>query len=193
MTALKKIANPVAEVITLAEAKAHLREASSDFDAIIQGLIPVVRDEAEQRTGRSIGETTWLLTMDAFPEDDAAIPLPKPPALSLVSVAYTDSNGDSQTLSDTKYYLDNADDLSAWLLPVDSWPATKYAGANSVRVTYKAGYTADTLKPGTLQWMKMRLATWYEHVSTHGEGIPTSPSSFVDRLLDSATVDGGVG
>lgn len=183
--------------ITTADAKFHLREDLADAtnDAYIDALVIAAKEEAEQRTNRSIMNQTYTLTLDEFPE---AIRLDFAPILSVTSVEYKDpDSGEYVILSTDSYSADTASE-PGWIVPAYgySWPTT-LTDINAVRVIYKAGYsasattgTAQAAVPKSLrQWILLAVGDMYSHRSA-GSERPTVPHNFADRLLDRYKVYG---
>ena len=172
---------PSSEPISLAEAKAHLRVDTADEDPLIQNLIAAAREACEEWCGRSFVTQTLTLTLDRFPSpsltapgpetawsgsfrNDGTIELPRPPAISLTSITYIDTNGASQTLSSSGYKLDLASQ-PARLAPAfgTSWPATRDEIA-SVVIVYSAGYGAASAVPARAKAaILLLLGTLYEN------------------------------
>lgn len=175
-----KVLTPVAtEVVSLADAKVHLRVDHSSDDDLITALISAAREECEHLLERSIGQQTLSLSLDAFPAD--GIELPRPPVTSIVSIEYVDADGVTQALAGASYYLDDEQEPS-WVVPaygVD-WPDTRNE-ANAVVVTYVAGYT--TCPNAIRAWMLLRIGTLYRTREADSDR-PALPSPFADRLLD---------
>lgn len=65
--ALRQIAAPATEPITLEEAKLHLRVDTTDDDALITGLISAARVAAENICRRAFVTQQWELVIDSFP------------------------------------------------------------------------------------------------------------------------------
>ena len=67
------------------------------------------------------------------------------------------------------------------------WPAT-LPQIGAVTVSFTAGYgaTADKVPAGLVHWIKMRVATLYEHREevVSARGVNVTPLAFVDGLLD---------
>lgn len=190
--ALKLITPAAALAVALAEAKLHLRVDTSDEDTLITALIAAATDMAEQKTGRAIMAQTWELTLDAFPD---ALELTRVPVQSVTSVKYYDTTGAQQTLGNTLYALDNADEFGcAYVVPVysGSWPDTRDQ-INAVAVRYVAGYPdAAAVPEGIKQWIKLMVSTMFENRETEAYSSravsTTVQMRFVDRLLDRYTV-----
>lgn len=130
-----------AEPVTTAEIKSLIPLDGTDHDARIALLIPALRQQAEQITGRSFATNTWQIKLDSFP---AEIRLMWAPIVSVVSILYLDSAGVSQTLSSANYAVDTHSE-PGWILPAYGldWPET-YDTANAVTINYTAGYGAAT-------------------------------------------------
>lgn len=178
---LTKVADS-AEPFTVADAKTHLRETLVDAtnDAYITGLITVVRQAAEERLERSLLETVWKLTLDAFP---AVIVLERPPIQSVEWVKYVDSDGELQTLATTEYQVDIAKEPGR-VMPAYGklWPVTR-PQLGAVTVQFKAGYaSAAAIPTPIIQWMKLALWELYDHRSRSSER-PALPNGFADQLL----------
>ncbi len=100
---------PAAEPVTLADAKAHLRVDTAADDAVIAGMITVARSFVEDYCATRWATQTVAMRCDAWAD---LARLPEAPVQSVTSIAYTDTNGASQTLSTDVYEL-RADGLDA--------------------------------------------------------------------------------
>ena len=186
--ALKLITAPSTYPVTLAEAKLHCRVDIADDDTLITALITAATEMAEQKTGRAIMTQTLELTLDAFPE---AFELTRVPVQSITSVKYYDTTGAQQTLSNTLYALDAADDFGfAHISPVYAgvWPDTRDQ-INAVAVRYVAGYADAASVPQSIKnWILLMVSTMYENRETEAYSSravsTTVQMQFVDRLLD---------
>ena len=150
MGALQLITAPVAEPLTLAEVKAHLRVDHNDEDDLILIYMLAAREWMEGPSGylgRALAEQTWELTIDGFPSDNSEIKIPLPPLRNIESVKYDDSAGVEQTLDPTLYFVDTANE-PGWLVTLDGvpWPTTM-AGVNTVRIRFLAGYQSTANSP----------------------------------------------
>lgn len=173
---------PAAEPISTAEAKTHLNVTISTDDTYIATLIVAARRHVEQLTGRQLINATWRLSMERFPEE---IQLPYPPFSSLTSIAYTDANGTSQTMTSSEYESDT-DTEPARIRPAwgYTWPSTRDV-YRAVQVTYVAGYgTAGTSVPADiLVYMKSLIGVMYEHRESVLTGTILSQVEEVSTLL----------
>lgn len=179
---LKLITAP-AELLTLADAKQHLRLGSeTDDDTLVASLITSARLACEHVIGRGIGLQTWRRTLDAFPAGGIALGMP--PVSSITSVQYVDTAGAVQTLDADAYTLDAASDAEAWAVPAygASWPSTLDTG-NAVTVTFVCGLAA--LPDDLRSWMLLHIGTLYRHRESIQAGqVMELPGRFTDALLD---------
>lgn len=173
MTAIL-ITPPSVPLLTLDEAKSHLRVDHDDENSQIEAMAAAVASQLDPALGgwlgRALRPQTWRLDLDGFPCSE--IVLPYPPLVSVTEFSYTDTDGATQTLAaGTGYRVVNAGELAnAVLAPPynGSWPSarTDYA---SVRITYTAGYAAtptDLLPAAIRAWSLLKLGTLYQHRET---------------------------
>ena len=154
---------PTIEPVTLAEAKEHLVVEHSQDDAKISNLITAARQWVEQVTWRALISQTWKLRLKRFP--CGALLLPKPPLQSVSSIAYLDADGNSQTWNSSKWITDIYSE-PGFIQPAwgESYPATRGI-ANSVTVTFVAGYgaTTDTVPEPIRTAIMQHVAHSYEN------------------------------
>ena len=118
---------PAAEPITTAEAKTHMRVDSSAEDTFIDSLITTARRHVEQITRRTLVDTVFSYTLNAFPTGADPILLPFPNLDSVSSITYTDSDGNTgQTWNSSLYDVD-ATSLPGRVKPAygQSYPDTR--------------------------------------------------------------------
>ncbi len=181
--------------ISLDDAKRHLRVEHNDEDALILALVAVATAELETVLGRTLCETTWQASLDAFPQDDALF-LPMVPLLTLDALAHYDETG-LLTMFDMNAIIVDAVSEPARILPAPgtTWPATQ-ARPNAVLVTYKAGYklggsTAEqqaAVPPEAVAWLKLRIGALYTHRESWTVGDKLNDNPFIDRLIDGLRV-----
>lgn len=151
--ALSLTTAPATEPVTVAEAKAHLRLFHADDDDYLEDfVIPAARRWAETLTHRAFITQTWKLRLNGF-GCGGPIYLPRPPLVSITSVAYVDTAGDTQTwaASSTGYTLEQPSGehaLHASIRPSYSitYPSTRTI-VDAVTITFVAGYGAASTVP----------------------------------------------
>lgn len=183
--ALVEVTPPALEPVLLGEAKLHLRVDADDDDGLITAQIMAARLYCENTHGRAYIERTLRLELDAFPAGGAMIHLPRPPALELVSITYTDTDGVTQTLANTAYEAD-LNRQPARLRPVTGgyWPSTADVLA-AVAITYRAGYGDDpTDVPEDIRAaVKLVLGDLYENRESIVLGLNANTTQTVEALL----------
>lgn len=139
--------NFTVEPITLETARLHLRldtEGSPPThpdDNLVQALISVAREAAEQYTASAIVQQDYTLALDAFPDKEISLGIW--PVNSVASVTYKDPDGATQTLASADYGFDNfSRPARLYLQPNKTWPPTAIV-PNAVTVQFNAGFTDE--------------------------------------------------
>ncbi len=141
--AIKTIAPPAVEPVTLAEVKAQLRIDTDDESALLEGYIQAAREDCEDFHGRSYVQRTLEYVLDRFPARDR-IMLPRPPVQEITSVIYLDREGTEHALDDWLPALNG--DPAVILAPGKSWPFVQLYPVGAVRVRYIAGYLPKVME-----------------------------------------------
>lgn len=139
--------------LTVDQIKAHLRVLHDLEDDAIGELLAAAVDTVERRTGRIIRTATAVLTLDQFPAGDCPIVLPASPFRSMTSIAYTDDDGDPQTVSGAQV----SQSMPAEIVPAYDaiWPTARLM-PGAVVVTWACGYaTAGDVPAKILQAIKL--------------------------------------
>ena len=191
---LVQSAAPATEPVTLEEAKLHLRVDHTDDETLIENIIiPAASRYCEAYTARQFVTGTFVLTMDAFPD---VFYMPKPSLLTVTSITYLDSAGDSQPLSTDVYTVDIARVKGRIVRAfAQVWPVTQ-AAINAVTVTFTAGFGAAGAVPDQAKSaILMYCSDLYEHRSsgteftTSGRGVgQVMPNPTANAMLDTIRV-----
>ena len=88
---------PLAEPVTLLEAKAWLKIDSSDEDELLQTLVSAARLMIEAASGQMLMDQTWRIVLDVWPVN-GRLRLPVSPLQNVVEVRVFASNGQPQML-----------------------------------------------------------------------------------------------
>lgn len=159
--ALKLITAAATMPVSLASVKLHCGVEDSTFDALLTELLADAVNHVEELLGRSLGEQTWLLTLDAFAD---AIELRRGPVLGIVASGfkYVNAAGTLTVVPAELYTLDLVTQPS-WIVRNEdaAWPETT-AKPNAVEVTFTAGWTEATLPRALRRAVCVLVAAWFE-------------------------------
>lgn len=155
---------PALTPLTLSEVKAHLRVGFDDDDSQIQSMLTAAIQYAEKHLWRTLVYTTLKAQYECFPYG-RVIRLPRPPLASVTSVVYYDTDGNSQTLSSSTYFVDTASKPGRIVLKDgQSWPDTEAFRPNAVEVTYVAGVDDDDISLNSIRRaLLLLIGNWYEN------------------------------
>ena len=190
--AWRRTSDPATEPVSLAEARAHLQVDDNDSDTAISALITAARQYVEEYTGRALITQTWALTMDDVPSGTDSILLPRPPLVSVSSLAYVDGDGVTQTWASSNYRVDsNSEPARLTLAYGVSWPTPRDV-SNAVTVTYVAGYGAATAVPTAIrQAILLLVGDWFTNREAQVVGTVVGRLGFsVEALLSPYRVHG---
>ena len=168
---LKRITAP-ADLLTLVEAKQHLRVDHSDEDTLITALISSVSDALDGpdgKCGHALVPQNWRM-LTTGTTSDGLVWLPICPAASLVQIQYYDKANVLQTANINNYDLIAGDEW-AYIVPKSNvWPAF-YGRYDALQVTWTAGYGAISAVPmSIIAAAKLMLG----HLYSNREAVVTS-------------------
>ena len=154
---------PAAEPLTLADAKAYLRVAHSDDDAVIAALIAGARSHVEAQTRRALITQTWRLIRDAWPPDGRIAVAPAP-LRSVVAARVYDAGGATHAV-DTGAFVADKSAAPAVLAFAPGTLAGSGRAAAGIEIDVEVGYGAAPANvPETLrQALLLLVAHWYEN------------------------------
>jgi uncharacterized phiE125 gp8 family phage protein len=180
---------PAADVVTLAEAKAHLRVEHGEEDTLITTYLQAAINRLDGFAGilgRCLITQSWRVdTYDVPPDDTIRLLFPD---VSAVSIAYVDPDGATQTLDAAVYHLvHDAMGGRVDLAHGASWPATAIR-PDAVRVTVTAGYgaTAAAVPHPIKAAILLMVADLYRNRETVTIGVSSAAipmSMTVDALI----------
>jgi uncharacterized phiE125 gp8 family phage protein len=179
---------PPPQILTVADARAHLGLEETDRDAIIQRCISSAVSLLDGWTGlltRCIGEQTWASYHSSFPAD-GVLWLPMNGAASINSVTYRDAAGAEQTLAPASYRLQEHARGSRLARPTSvTWPSTE-GRADAVTVVAVYGWPASEVPPDIIEALLLLTAHYFENRSAAAFGggyghLPMGVDAIVER------------
>ncbi|TIL38530.1 head-tail connector protein [Mesorhizobium sp.] len=183
--ALKLVTAATAPLVTLAEAKRHVHAADFiDDDAYLEALVATATahiDGASGWLGRAIGSSVWQLRLDCFPCERINIPLP--PLQDVTELAYTATDGTSQTITDFREFGVGSANNQGFVLPAydEDWPDTRDDQPEAVRITFTAGYA--TIPVQVKHAILLLIGDWYRNRENASEIKLNEMPRGVDALL----------
>lgn len=187
---MERVTAPTESLVSLAEAKAHLRVAHLAEDALIQSLIDAAHDALdgyEGMLGRALAPQTWRLRW-ACPElRRGIIRLPLIPFVSVTTFAFDDENDAPQTLPSTQFKVRTADGFGQIEQALNAvWPTMR-----ELRIDYLVGVspTSDPNRTARIRAaMLLMIGDWYSNRDAQVEGRMVFENPAVRRLLAPLTV-----
>ncbi len=154
---LRRIGSAGTPLVTLADAKSHLRVTDNNESTLITALIAAACASVGEASGRVMAAETWEIADYGF---DGLIKLPKSPVTALTSVKYyVGETLTTATLADFRLYQD--DDYTH-VGPIDSasWPTGQTRPDGTV-IRFTAGYSElpTMLRHAVL----LTVAHWFEN------------------------------
>lgn len=180
---LTQIVAPATGLVTLSDAKAHLRVTSSAEDGLITNLIAAASaylDAKDGVLGEALITQTWRYTMAAPPVGNLVLPVG--PVQSIAQIQYVDTDGATQTVGAADYRL--AGDMLE-LVSGASWPATD-ARTAAFWVDFVAGYgDIDDLPQTIAHLARVVIFEAYEQRGATSDGGRV-PQLVMEMLMASA-------
>jgi uncharacterized phiE125 gp8 family phage protein len=189
MWGLTVVSAPTAEPLTLDEGKAQLNMVDEDHDdELIDAMLVAVREAVEDRTRSFLMERPVELRLSGFPCGPIYLPkVPKGdgiPPVSVSSITYTDTAGDTQTWSASSYTVDLYSSPPSIVPVYDTpYPSTRDV-PNAVVVSYTVGFgSADDIPFKVKAAMKVMLADLYKDRESRIVGTIVANLDTVETLL----------
>ena len=179
---------PAQEPVGLEEMKDWARIDDADSDATLAGNIIAARRWVEAFTHRALITQTFVFKIDSFPGPiTTVIELPGGNTQTLTSIAYLDTDGNSQTWASANYIADLVSEPALVGLAYNiDWPSIR-EWSLPITITYDAGYGADLGDvPEELRTaIKILAAELYENredsiVGATISGVPWSSQRLAD-------------
>jgi uncharacterized phiE125 gp8 family phage protein len=135
---ITRVTAPTDTIVTLEQAKAHLRVAHDDEDDLITLLIEAATAfiEGPHGLGIALMPQQWRLSLDGFPP---CIRIPLNPVQTIDGITYRDTTGATVTLPPASYAVDLDGVATVERAIGASWPSTASL-KGSAKVTFTAGF-----------------------------------------------------
>ena len=171
-------------MITLEEAKDHLRVEGDFEDALILSLIQAAYKHAENKTRRTLIDREETLILDRLPIRGMGIELPFNPVQEILAFDYIDPDGNPESIDLLTLRLDKRT-LYPMLMPQfgTEWPQV-IGEPESITIRLRIGY--EETPADIRQALLLLISHFYEHreAVVAGVSVTTLPMG-VDMLLGS--------
>ena len=170
-------------LLTLAEAKDHLRVDHTDEDVYITALVAAVSsslDGTSGEYGHAIGAQRWQVAAYG-PDASGRVYLPVGPVLSLVSIRYWPDGGGAQVTATLADFDLVSADSRAWVKAgAGGWPALADR-IDAVEIVWQAGYSPvpDDVKSAA----RLMLGDFYANREGQ-QGAALATNAALDRLIN---------
>lgn len=153
---------PAEEILSAAEAKLQSRVDGSTEDTLITTYLKAAREKCEEIARRAFVTQTLALVLDEWP-DKGVIKLPRPPLISVTSVAYKKADGTEVAF--TNFVVDTSSEPGRLALADGfTWPNDALYPIGAIKITYQAGFGAASAVPKIYKIATQLLAAhWYEN------------------------------
>lgn len=155
---------PLAEPVSVADAKAHMRVDSTAEDALIASLIVTSRLHIEAALGLALLTQAWSYFVDAWPRSRESV-LPLKPVQTVATVRVWAQDGTSQTLAAETYTLDGEGMPPRLVLSRSAAPPAPGRSASGIEIAFSAGFgDAGIDVPAPIrQALLLLVAHWFEN------------------------------
>lgn len=182
--ALQMLTPPLAEPVSLADAKNHLRVDASEEDAFIDSLALTARLQIEAAMGLALINQSWRLTLDCWPFD-GTLSLPLRPLRGIGEIRIHDRDGNAAIVDPLVYSVDAVSTVGRLSPRSGYWPQPG-VGQNGIEIDFDAGFgaTGADVPAPIRQAMLLLVGHWYENrepaqVGTLAAQIPQDVSSLL--------------
>ncbi|OLP44150.1 head-tail connector protein [Rhizobium oryziradicis] len=185
------VLEPPSPVVTVSEARAHLRIDHPDDDGLLETLIKAATgwlDGPAGWLGRCIGGQVLELRMARWPSRGSDMALPYLPVVQIVQIAHINTDGTEQVIDPALYRLTGN---RLWFMP-DFVAPLQSCQPLPVRIRYRAGYGAFDAQgawvndaPASIKAaILMLVGQWYANPEAVSTNASTDTMPFaVEALL----------
>ena len=153
---------PLAEPVTLAEAKAHLRVDNDAEDALLTALIAAARRQVEAMTGLALMEQGWSFFADDWPAT-GAFALPLHPLIAVEELKVHGEEGDPAAIDPSHYYVDRWARPARLILRERNWPKPgRIANGIEIEAALGFGDEPDDVPEDLREAIVRLVAHWHE-------------------------------
>ena len=154
---------PLAEPLSVTEAKAYLRVDHADEDTLIASLVTAARLHTEVALGRRLITQDWSLFFDAWPHSKI-VEIDLGPIQAVTQISTFAEDATETIFGSENYFADLVSDPGRIVRNGGAtWPAPGRQ-INGIKITFTAGYgdAAGDVPEPLRQALLLLVAHWYE-------------------------------
>lgn len=180
---ISQLTYPTSTIISLQEAKDHLRVTGTDEDSLIMDCVKAATNHIESYTNQIFQSVTFCAYYD-YLEPYKCLEIWKYPISAISSIKYLNTSGVETTLDNTTYSTDLTD--SPARIYLTSTPSTQRDKLNVWRIYFTAGYSnRDLINAELLGWVKIFTAFYFQTRQPEYTGMSVNEVSYnFQRALD---------
>lgn len=190
------------DLISLADAKLHIRVDQPIEDDYVTKLITAAREHVEDYLQRTILEASWRYQIDRFPigiipqintiaisGSNQSFNLPRPIATGVSSFTYFDSDNIEQALvEDTDFIFHPYGLIKSFVEPIGLWPTT-FDRKNAVTIEFDAGWIETKVPFKIRQAILIVIGDMYEQRQSDVFGMSVNATKAMEKLCSAWRVD----
>lgn len=172
---LIRLTQSAVQPVSVADARAHVREVSTLFDTELEAMIAAARAHVEAHCCRAFVQSTWAALFDGpLPVGRAAVCLNQPDVTAIDDIGYRASDGSAATISGFEWDAERRE-----LRPTGDWPV-----GTDLRVAFTAGAdNAANVPPDVKQAILLHVGEMFANRETHVIGQSVAELPAAARLL----------
>lgn len=180
MSALLALAGPLAEPLSLAELKAHLRLEDESEEALLAGYLIAAREAVERHLRRALIAQRWQLVLDAWPT--GPVRLPRPPLLSVEAVRVLDAAGGATLVPPSDYRVETRAEPGFLLAAAGTGLPAPGLYPSGIEIEFVAGYgeTWNAVPSPIRQALLMMVSDLFESRLNAAPAIAGTVRSLLD-------------
>jgi uncharacterized phiE125 gp8 family phage protein len=182
---ISQLTYPTSTIITLQEAKDHLRITDDSQDAVIVDCIKSATSHIEKYTNQILQSATFCAYFDEKEvEPYTCLYIWKYPISTISSIKYLNTSGAETTLDSSSYATDIID--SPVRIYLTSTPITQLDKFNVWRVYFTAGFTnRDQIDAELIGWVKIFTGFYFQTRQPEYTGQSVSDVAYnYEKALD---------
>ena len=154
------VAGSAQQVVSLDDAKLHLRVDGNVEDDYIEALVGSCVDYAQKYTGLELLQSTWTCNAREW----NTFRMFKTPVQSVQSIKYFDKDNNEQTLASTEYYVTIENGCTKIEFKESVYGIELYEKPNAIVISLTAGFAGVSVIPKSIiAGIKLMLGHLYEN------------------------------